>query len=62
EKDFLEIRTGILKALKETQSLSIQDLIRIHTRFKEVYIRRVLDRLIELGLIKKFDGENFRLQ
>ena len=62
ERDFLEIRIAILKALKETPSLNIQNLIIINEKFKEVYIRRVLDRLIELDLVEKFDGESFRLK
>jgi ATP-dependent DNA helicase RecQ len=61
EVDFLEIRISILKALKENPSLNIQDLIRINKKFKEIYVRRVLDRLIELSLVEKFEGDTFRL-
>lgn len=60
--DYIKIKDTLIENLDKRIYVNIEKLLKINKEFNEYYIRRVLDRLIELNLIEKGKGEMFKLK
>lgn len=62
KEDYLKIKNTILENLDHRIFIGIDKLLKINKEYREYHVRRVLDRLTELELIEKGNGEMFKLK
>jgi ATP-dependent DNA helicase RecQ len=60
DSDYIDIKDKLIHTLDNKLFVSIHKLIKLCKPYDEIYVRRVLDRLIELKLIEKGVGEVFK--
>lgn len=60
DEDYFDLKDRILKVLQKDKFESMETLLAVCKPFEEVYVRRVLDRLLELDMISKGTGESFK--
>lgn len=60
DSDYIDIKDRLMENLDNKLFVSIEKLIKLCKPYDQIYVRKVLDRLIELQMIEKGMGEVFK--